>query len=77
MNEVELGIFEAKTHFSDVIDRVEKGQAFIITKRGKRVAELRPVQQEKKRLTRGCAAHKDYYMAPDFCDTPEGFEEYT
>lgn len=76
MSQVELGIFETKTHFSDVIDRVEKGQAFFITKRGKRVAEIRPVQANKPRLTRGCAAHKDYVMSDDFLETPADFKDY-
>jgi prevent-host-death family protein len=38
-----VGAFEAKTHLSELLAAVEKGEAFTITRRGKPVAELRPV----------------------------------
>ena len=62
----EIGIFETKTHLSEIIRKVAAGERFIITKRGEAVAELRPIQPEKKPLTRGSAANPDYWMAPDF-----------
>ncbi len=72
----EIGIFEAKTHLSELIDKVEKGQTFVITRRGKKVAELRPHAGARRPLTRGCAANDDYWMAPDFDETPEDFDDY-
>jgi prevent-host-death family protein len=39
----EIGAFEAKTHLSELLVAVEAGEAFTITRRGKPVAELRPV----------------------------------
>ena len=39
----EIGAFEAKTHLSELLAAVEAGEAFTITRRGKPVAELRPV----------------------------------
>jgi prevent-host-death family protein len=39
-----IGSFEAKTHLSALLDRVEKGETFIITRRGKAVARLVPPQ---------------------------------
>jgi prevent-host-death family protein len=38
-----IGAFEAKTHLSELLDRVGHGQVYVITKRGRPVAELRPV----------------------------------
>lgn len=38
-----IGAFEAKTHLAAILDRVEQGATYIITKRGRPVAELRPV----------------------------------
>jgi len=38
-----LGAYEAKTHLPRLLERVEKGERFIITKHGRPVAELRPV----------------------------------
>ncbi len=37
-----IGSFEAKTHLSNLIDDVQKGNDYIITKRGKPVARLIP-----------------------------------
>lgn len=39
---MKVGIYEAKTHFAQLIERVERGERVIITKRGKAVAEVRP-----------------------------------
>ncbi len=38
-----IGAFAAKTHFSALLERAEKGEIVEITRRGKPVAELRPV----------------------------------
>jgi prevent-host-death family protein len=37
-----VGIFEAKTHLSNLIDEVEKGREIVITRHGKPVAKLVP-----------------------------------
>lgn len=37
-----IGAFEAKTHFSQLLGRVEQGEEILITKRGKPVAKLSP-----------------------------------
>jgi prevent-host-death family protein len=39
----EIGAFEAKTRLSELLDRVDRGEVYLITKRGRPVAELRPV----------------------------------
>ena len=41
----EIGAFEAKTKLSELLDKVQRGQTFQITKRGKPVAVLSPVQE--------------------------------
>lgn len=76
MKVMELGVFEAKTHLSELIQRVQQGQVYRITKRGVPVAELRPIGLSKARLTRGCAASDGYWMAADFKATPGDFHEY-
>jgi prevent-host-death family protein len=35
-----VGIFEAKTHLSNLVDEVEKGHEVVITRHGKPVAKL-------------------------------------
>ena len=43
MKSKEIGAFEAKTRLSELLERVDHGQTFVITRRGRPVAELRPV----------------------------------
>lgn len=44
----ELGAYEAKTHLPQLLKRVESGETFIITRHGRPVAELRPVNVRSK-----------------------------
>lgn len=76
MDKRRVGIFETKTHLSEIIQKVEAGEHFVITRRGRAVAELRPVQPEKLPLERGCAANPDYWMSPDFDEPLEELADY-
>ncbi len=38
-----IGAYEARTHLATLLDRVEKGERFVITRHGCAVAELSPV----------------------------------
>jgi prevent-host-death family protein len=40
-----IGAFEAKTHFSQLIERTLHGEEIFITRRGKTVAKLVPVKE--------------------------------
>ena len=46
--EYEIGVFEAKTHFSQVMEKVANGSDYIVTRRGKPVAKIIPIQQEQE-----------------------------
>ncbi len=41
----EVGAFEAKTHLPRLLERVRKGERFVITKHGNPVAELIPFRK--------------------------------
>jgi prevent-host-death family protein len=41
----EIGIFEAKTKLSEILRKVDQGERFTITVRGRAVASLVPVQR--------------------------------
>ena len=41
-----IGSFEAKTHLSELLEKVKAGQTFTITKRGKPVARLAPIEPD-------------------------------
>ncbi|GBD15874.1 hypothetical protein HRbin26_00769 [bacterium HR26] len=43
-----IGAFEAKVHFSEVLDRVEKGERIVITRRGVPVAMLVPISPRRR-----------------------------
>ena len=48
----EVGAYEAKTHLPKLLERVEKGERFLITKHGKPVAELVPVSKRSPETVR-------------------------
>jgi prevent-host-death family protein len=39
-----VGAFDAKTHFSALLEKVEKGEQIMITKHGRAVAKLIPIE---------------------------------
>ncbi len=45
MTAITVNVQEAKTRLSELLKRVESGQAVVIARAGKPVAELRPAQQ--------------------------------
>jgi len=44
----EVGAYEAKTHLSELLERVKKGEQITITKHGVPVAVLKPVEEYRK-----------------------------
>ena len=46
-----IGAFEAKTHFSQLLSRAANGETIIITKNGKSIAKLAPIQEDKTENT--------------------------
>lgn len=43
----EIGAYDAKTKLPELLRRAERGESFTITNRGKPVAQIVPVQEEK------------------------------
>jgi prevent-host-death family protein len=70
-----IGVFEAKTRLSEVLDRVQRGEVYIISKRGRPVAELRPVPPAAG-LEFGCDAGL-ITIGEDFDLPVPGLKEYT
>ena len=72
----EVGAFDAKTRLSELLELVAGGQSFIITKRGKPVAELKPLHGTAKLARKaGFWPHK-VTMAEDFDAPLPEFQEY-
>jgi prevent-host-death family protein len=72
-----IGAYEAKTHLSELLDRVARGETIVITKHGMPVATLGPVQhgqtrsaaelaEELRRLRKG--VHLDGLSIRDLID---------
>ena len=47
-----IGFYEARTHFSELLDQVARGKQVLITRRGKPVAVLMPPPKEAARDVR-------------------------
>ena len=71
----EIGTYEAKTHLSKIVGQVERGKVFFITRRGKRIAELRPVTETKRRPVFGKDKGR-VFISDDFDDPLPEFEPY-
>lgn len=60
---IEVGTFEAKTHLTQLLERVAKGDRVVITRRGKPVAMLVPPEEDKgtdvAAIVRSMLAHRD------------------
>ena len=72
MTQQKIGAFEAKTHFSQIIEKVQHGEDFVITKRGKPVAKIIPFKQEQE-MTRMEAIEKLMEMRKLYRGKPGSF----
>lgn len=66
--EVIIGSFAAKTHFAALLEKAQHGTVFVVTKRGRPVARLGPVENQGSRPVFGSAKGR-VHMADDF-DAP-------
>jgi len=70
-----IGAFDAKTRLSELLDQVDKGTVYLITKHGRPVAELRPPHRDSS-LKFGSDAGK-IMMSDDFDAPVPGMKEYS
>jgi len=71
-----IGAFEAKTHLSELLERVRQGQVYRISKRGRAVAELRPLTHPQCRPRFGGDAGR-VTVGADFDEPLSEMEPYT
>jgi len=71
----EVGAYEAKTNLSRLLRQIRAGKSFIITQRGKPVAELKPAPLKRGKGRRGDMKGK-IWVADDFCAPIEEMREY-
>ena len=70
-----IGAFDAKTHFSELLEKARRGMVFIVTKHGKPVAQLGPSEEGASGPVFGSARGR-VHMREDFDDPPVGFQPY-
>jgi len=75
MKTTAIGAFDAKTHLAELLAQVQQGKTFCITKRGRPVAELRPVTPVEHRLCFGCDKGR-VVMHADFDAAVPGMKAY-
>lgn len=72
-----IPIEQADGHLAEIIDGLPPGAEVVLTRDDKPVATIRaaqPMSRERPRF--GTLEGTIVYIAPDFDDIPEGFEEY-
>ncbi len=72
----EIGTLEAKTNLSALLNQVLEGKTFYLTRRGKRIAELRPVAPPSHARRAGFVRGTFTYVAPDFDAPLDDFADY-
>lgn len=58
-----VGAYEAKTKFSELIARAEKGESFVVTKNGRPVAEIKPPKAFDREKARKAVADLRAFLA--------------
>ncbi len=76
MNTETIGAFEAKTHFSKLLERAHEGTVFVVTRRGKPVAQLGPSVEQAHHPVFG-SAKGQIHMSADFDEPLDDMAEYT
>lgn len=71
-----FNIAEAKAHFSELVNDALLGEEVIIAKDNKPLLRLVPLKNTKGTRRPGGGKGQILYVAPDFDETPPGFEEY-
>ena len=71
-----FNIAEAKTRFSELVQKAMLGEEVIIARDNKPVLKLVPLDKPKQPRKPGSGKGQILYVAPDFDATPEGFKDY-
>jgi prevent-host-death family protein len=75
MKSVNIGTLEAKTRLSELLQAVQQGSTFVITRNGKPIAQLTPLPPKTQRragFAKGLVAH----MSDDFNAPLKEFADY-
>jgi antitoxin (DNA-binding transcriptional repressor) of toxin-antitoxin stability system len=72
-----LTLAEAQSHFTEIVENLTPGEEIVVTRDDKPVATIRAPQATAREPPQfGTLKGTIRYVAPDFDEIPEGFEEY-
>jgi prevent-host-death family protein len=66
----DVGVYEAKTHLTALLERVESGEQFTITKHGKPIARLVPISRADRKRRREIIERLKKFSEGQTLDTP-------
>jgi prevent-host-death family protein len=72
----QIGTFEAKNKLSELLDRAERGEEVVITRRGKPVAKLVPVEDRRDREKARQAGRRIRELAEEMNLGPFDWDEW-
>ena len=73
---MKISIAEAKAKFSELIKRAEAGEEILVTRHGKVVARMVPPDREARKPPLLGALKGQIWIADDFDEPLEEFQEY-
>jgi prevent-host-death family protein len=71
----EVGMHEAKTNLSQLVERAEAGEEIVLTRRGKPVAQLVPVPVKSGMAAVWGKYRGQIHIADDFDELPDDLAE--
>jgi antitoxin (DNA-binding transcriptional repressor) of toxin-antitoxin stability system len=71
-----ITVNEAQSHLAEIIDKLAPEEEVILTRDDKPVATIRATAPPREPPRLGTLKGTILYIAPDFDDIPEGFEDY-
>lgn len=74
---MQFNIAEAKARFSELVQQALLGEEVIIARNDKPLLKLVPLEPPQRERKPGSGKGQITFMAPDFDQAPEGFEDYS
>ncbi|MBA4864889.1 type II toxin-antitoxin system Phd/YefM family antitoxin [Streptomyces sp. PSKA54] len=70
----QYNVHEAKTHFSQILEQVERGEEVVISKAGEPVARVVPLRPKVRRTGRG-SLRGQIHILDDFDELPDDVDD--
>jgi prevent-host-death family protein len=71
----EIGMHEAKTTLSKLVERAQSGEEIVLTKNGTPVARIEPVRRRNRMAEVRGALGEELWIAEDFDELPDDIAE--